>query len=453
MASVQFRLRSKANKNVSIKIRVSNGRSLELELNTGFSINPKDWSSNNLPKQNNPGNKSLSSSLKKLETFVLDHLNKDLSNGTLINNFWLESKINECFERVVKTDSSILVNHIQYLIDNADTKNVRTGKSSKIGLSPSTIKNYKLFKKIILRYEEYLKHQIQFAEITKPFVENFTKWLMKTNNYSTNYSGKQLEFLKTVCIDAEKNDISVTLYSKIIQNFREGDDEKFIQTFSFDELSRIKHTDFSNIELLKEFKKENPELTKNISLTPQSLNNVRNWILLGCQIGQRGGDLLDIKLEDIRFEETGAYLDIIQQKTNKSVTIPIVAEALDIVQNQFPRKIQLQKLNDYTKVVCKLAGIDEVVEGKKLNIKTNRKELGFFPKYDLVSSHCFRRSFATNYYKQMPTGILMTITGHSKESLFLSYINKREDKDANANLFMKYFETIDREIKSNLKVV
>ncbi|MES2410601.1 MAG: phage integrase SAM-like domain-containing protein [Bacteroidota bacterium] len=455
MASVQFRLRSKANKNVSIKIRVSNGRSLGLELNTGFFINPKDWSlAINLPKQNNPENKQLSYNLKTLETFVLNNLNKDLSSNTLIDSYWLESKINECFSRIVKTDDGLLVNHIQFIIDNANTRTVKRSGKVKIGLSASTIKNYTSFKKIILEYQNTIKKQIQFLEITNQFVEKFKKWLVDTKNFSANYSGKHLEFLKTVCIDAGKHDIPVTPYSKTIQHFRESDEDRYIQTLSFDELTQIRNTDFSDIEHLKEFKKANPELTKNISITPEKLNNARNWILVGCEIGQRGGDLLDISSENIRYKKTGIYLDLIQQKTNKNVTVPIIApHVIEILESQFPKKIQDQKLNDYAKVICKMAGIDTIVEGTKLNVETNRKEDGLYPKYDLIASHCFRRSFATNYYKIVPTAILITITGHSKESLFLTYINKREDKDANADLFMKFYETINKDKEPQLKVV
>ena len=58
MATVQFRLRSKANKNVSIKVRVSLGRGNDIELNSGFTINPKHWSKEtDLPKQNTTENK------------------------------------------------------------------------------------------------------------------------------------------------------------------------------------------------------------------------------------------------------------------------------------------------------------------------------------------------------------------------------------------------------------
>ncbi|MEZ4876383.1 MAG: site-specific integrase [Flavobacterium sp.] len=454
MASVQFRLRSKANKFVSIKIRVSNGRSLELEMNTGFSINPKDWSDKDLPKQNTPENKLLSNNLKKLENFVLENLNKDLSNSILIDSYWLENNIKQCFNRVEKNDNGLLLNHIQYIIDNANTRKVKTNGGFKIGLSSSTIKNYTLFKNIISEYQTSIKKKIHFVEITKPFVDRFTSWLVNTKNYSTNYSGKQLEILKTICIDAEKNEIVITPYSKTIQHFRESESDRYIQTLSFEELEQIRDFEIPKEENLKQFKKDNPELTKGISLTPETITNARNWILLGCEIGQRGGDLLNITSENIRYNGKNYYLDIIQQKTNKSVTIGIIApHVVDIIESNLPLKIPHQKFNDFIKVVCKMAGIVEVVKGTKLNIENNRKELGFYPKYELISSHCFRRSFATNYYKKIPTPILINITGHSKESLFLTYINKREDKDSNADLFMKFYETINKDKKPEMKLI
>jgi integrase len=321
-------------------------------------------------------------------------------------------------------------------------------------LSKSTIKNYTLFKNIITEYQKTSKKQIHFVGITKPFVDKFTNWLVNTKNYSTNYSGKQLEILKTVCIDAEKNEITITPYSKTIQHFRESENDRYIQILSFDELDIIKNIEFNDEVLLKKFKTDNPELTKNLAITTDALNNARNWVLIGCEIGQRGGDLLKIKSENIRRTAKGIYIDIVQQKTKKSVTVGIIApHVLDIIENSLPKEIQHQKLNDYVKVICKLAGIVEVVKGTKLNTKTNRKELGKYPKYELIASHCFRRSFATNYYKKIPTAVLIGITGHSKESLFLTYINKREDKDANADLFMKFYEDLNKDKEPKLRIV
>ncbi len=446
MAKIKFLLQSKS-ENSQIYIRVSISRFVSIKKKTGFTINPKDWSiTTGRPKQNNPENKITHSSLNKLEDFVFYNLNKDLAKGSLIDLYWLENQINNCFKRVIKTDNGLLINHIQYIIDNANTRKVKNNGGFKIGLSPSTLKNYTLFKNIIVEYQTTIKKQIHFIDITKPFVDKFTNWLVNTKNYSTNYSGKQLEILKTVCIDAEKNEIDITTYSKTIQHFRESDNDRYIQTLSFDELEQIKNSDYTDQEQLDKFKKENPELTNRLAITTATLNNARKWILLGCEIGQRGGDLLNIVPENIRYNGKSIYIDIIQQKTNKSVTVGVFSPFVaDMVLNDFPKQIPHQKLNDIIKVICKLAGIDGIVKGTKLNTKTNRKELGLYPKYELIASHCFRRSFATNYYKKIPTPILINITGHSKESLFLTYINKREDKDANADLFMKFYEDINKD--------
>jgi integrase len=459
MASIKFRLQSKTIKNVSIYVRVSIDRTNTLELKTGFSIHPKDWNTpekenpkkgDNLPKQNTAENKALFNNLKKLESFLFKSINTDMGENIIIDKFWLDAKINECFDRVVQNDKGLLITHVQYIIDNASTRTI----GSNTGLSKETIKSYVSFKKVVLEYQLTIKKQIQFTDLTAPFIEKFKIWMLTKKKYAKNTAGRKLQMLKTICIDAEKHEIPVPPYSKIIQHFGESSKDRYIQTLSFGELEQIKNVDLSNAEKLKEFKASNPELTKGISITPEALDNARKWILLGCEIGQRGGDLLKITNENIRYKGTTIYIDIIQQKTNKSVTIGIIApHVIDIIENHLPKEVPHQKLNDYVKVVCKLAGINETVKGSKLNTKTNRKEFGTFPKHELITSHCFRRSFATNYYKKIPTAVLIGITGHSKESLFLTYINQREDKDSNADLFMKFYSDLHKDKAPEMKVI
>ncbi|MGC6414480.1 MAG: hypothetical protein ACON5K_07250 [Bacteroidia bacterium] len=76
-------------------------------------------------------------------------------------------------------------------------------------------------------------------------------------------------------------------------------------------------------------------------------------------------------------------------------------------------------------------------QGYKQNPLTRRKEMGIFPKYELMCAHDLRRSFATNYFGKVETPILMQITGHSKESTFLHYIGVNPNKDAIADVFME----------------
>ena len=107
------------------------------------------------------------------------------------------------------------------------------------------------------------------------------------------------------------------------------------------------------------------------------------------------------------------------------------------VQLIFLTKIAGSFLNDFLKVICKIAGISEVVRGFKNNPKTRRKEVVTAPKYEFVTSHIMRRSFASNYYGKIETPLLMNITGHTKESTFLTYIGTHQNKDALADLFMQ----------------
>jgi len=84
-----------------------------------------------------------------------------------------------------------------------------------------------------------------------------------------------------------------------------------------------------------------------------------------------------------------------------------------------------------------LAGIDQVIRGNKMSSVTKSVEFGMYPKYELITSHTMRRSFATNYFGKIETPILMEITGHSRESTFLSYIGENPNKDAVADVFME----------------
>ncbi len=127
------------------------------------------------------------------------------------------------------------------------------------------------------------------------------------------------------------------------------------------------------------------------------------------------------------------------------MTIPLHKKVKDILKNNngnFPRPISDQKYNDYIKEVCKIAEINELVIGsKKLETKESskkyRNKTKEFMKWELVSSHIGRRSFATNFYGEIPTTYLRAITGHTTESSFLTYIGK-SNKDLALEI-SKYF--------------
>ena len=60
------------------------------------------------------------------------------------------------------------------------------------------------------------------------------------------------------------------------------------------------------------------------------------------------------------------------------------------------------------------------IDGKK------RKIFGKYPKYELITSHIGRRSFASNFYGKISTTHILNFIGHTTEKQLLTYIGKSE---------------------------
>lgn len=126
-------------------------------------------------------------------------------------------------------------------------------------------------------------------------------------------------------------------------------------------------------------------------------------------------------------------IELQQKKTGKQIVLPLhprIKEILNSRNGEYPRKISAVKFNLHIKKITQFAGIDEPTTGAIMqaitinNKKEYRKLEGTFPKYELVTSHICRRSFASNYYGEMPTSLIISITGHSTEKQFLEYVGK-----------------------------
>lgn len=118
-------------------------------------------------------------------------------------------------------------------------------------------------------------------------------------------------------------------------------------------------------------------------------------------------------------------------KTGTKVVIPIHWVVQEILDRgfDFETKMYDQKINAYIKEVGKAAGIcDSVMINRNIGGHPVQE---VHPKYELITTHTARRSFATNAYKAgIPTIAIMKITGHTRETTFLRYIKVSEDENA-----------------------
>ena len=134
--------------------------------------------------------------------------------------------------------------------------------------------------------------------------------------------------------------------------------------------------------------------------------------------------MLSLTKENIVVRNGSEVIELKQQKTAKNVTIPILSETKEIIKSGFPYKISLVNFNKYIKEICRLSGIDNKTKGLVFDRETKRKKEGEYFKWQLVTSHICRRTYATNQFGKLPTPLIMQVTGHTLEKTFLGYIGK-----------------------------
>ena len=158
----------------------------------------------------------------------------------------------------------------------------------------------------------------------KKTVERFKKWLLSDCQYSINHAGRLLSLLKILGLDAQKNDPPTHPYIHFIRRFSLPHRDKIIHTLSFAEIKQVVDT-----------------------AVPLPLVRAKKWLIIGFWLGQRVSDLLSLRPEQIRFAKNGGlYVDIVQQKTGRQVTIGVSNPiAVRLLTQEFPRKMYPSAFN------------------------------------------------------------------------------------------------------------
>lgn len=129
--------------------------------------------------------------------------------------------------------------------------------------------------------------------------------------------------------------------------------------------------------------------------------------------------LIDNKLTYKEFQT----VDIRQKKTGAKVSIPVSSELKNILERydyQLPH-LEDQVIKRYMKDICRLAGLDEIIEIQTTKGGKPVKELK--RKWELVQSHTARITGATlMYLAGMDYDDIMRITGHTSPTMLKKYI-------------------------------
>ncbi|PQJ79552.1 tyrosine-type recombinase/integrase [Polaribacter porphyrae] len=401
MASIKFNIISRKNPS-NLNIRFYHGKNIDCNAKSNILIDPKIWSNKmqNLKSlTDNESKKFYRTKINALKLEIIKKFTEDYSNGKLINSKWLNILIEDFYKRPTdENDYKIfLIPFITKYIDESENRiNLKTGKK----ISFRTIQKYKTTLNQIKDFEEKEKDKYHIKNIDLDFHKRFTTHLKLDKNYSNTMIEKIISQLKSFIRNAKEKgyETSPEVESR---NFTFRRDETIDIFLDEKEIEIIYNLDFSN---------------------NTRLNNVRDLFIIGLWTGLRVSDLK--RINQFHFSKDRIIISS-TEKTNSSVKIPIHPQVKNILtrrNKKLPRIISDQKFNLYIKEICKIAGFTERVLGYKKNSETNRKEKGYFPKYELVSSHICRRSFTTNHYGKIDDKALMAITSHRSHSQFIKYV-------------------------------
>lgn len=302
----------------------------------------------------------------------------------------------------VNNDGSFLA-FIDHFIETAPQRvNIESGKH----INPRTIQKYNTTVRVLREFATTYKGRLDFEAINLEFYDAFTAYLTKKEGLAVNTVGKYVQALKVFLNEATAKGINTNLDYK---------SSRF----------KVLKEDADSIYLTE------PELQRlyNFDLSKQPrLERVRDLFLVGCYTGLRFSDFTAIRPEHIK----DGLIRMEQHKTMGKVVVPchpIVTALLDKYSGHLPQSISNQKMNDYLKEVCQLAGMTSH-EGKGIT-KGGVRIIRSLEKWQMVTTHTARRSFATNMYLLgVPAITIMRITGHRTEKAFMRYIKLDEEQHA-----------------------
>jgi site-specific recombinase XerD len=410
MPSYNYYLKdNKAQSETPIYIRFNHDE-LNMKFYIGKKITPKYWNPETQEARRalagySDFNTMLSQHLSALKTLVSQ---MEILDGK-ISAEKLRIKFDELLEKRKPEKKKEQTNYLTDYIESY-MEQVRNLKAA------NTLRQYKESLKILRAYEAKERKKLTFDDIDLVFYRKYVAF-MKQHPYSINWIGKNIKNIKLFMGEAHDEKLHNNTYYQ----------HKKFASMS-EEVDAIYLTEQ---EIQKLF-------DHNLSASPKH-ENARDLFVIGCWTGLRYSDLSQLTSLS-RVKENFKTLTL---KTGEKVVIPIHPLVYSILDRYadtrtgLPRIIASQNMNEYIKQVGETVKLNDVVVVTKKRGKEILTES--FKKWELITTHTCRRSFATNLWKMgYPPIAIMLITGHKTESAFMRYI--KVSKEENAEMLRKFWD-------------
>ncbi len=305
--------------------------------------------------------------------------------------------------RVNNNEYSNLLDMLEYFV-----------KDNPKNLKKNTIKAYTTLYHLLSEYvQNNGKDSLDFNAIDLGFHQKFIKFLY-AKDYKVNTTDKQVKWIKALLTYAtDRGWNSNGNYKK----FRRKEEETVAIALTENEIEAIHKLN-----------------------VPSHLDAAKDEFVFSCYTGLRFSDLMNLKKENWK----GDFISVKTIKTEDFLDIPLRDKAKKILEKysgELPR-IPNPKYNEKIKKICSMVESLDTTETIYSSAGNVRKEVQV-KKFELVTSHTGRRSFATNcVIKGIPIPLIMNVTGHRTLSSFQKYI--RISQKSHAALLLKAFQKLDK---------
>ncbi|MEI6553955.1 MAG: tyrosine-type recombinase/integrase [Paludibacter sp.] len=439
MATIKAFIRtSKKITESNIRIRLKDGRDIDICGVTPLKIASDKWSNktesiNSRVVYDNTQRNIFDKSITDLKASIFKTL--ETTEKEDVNANWLNTEIDKYYnpkkyKPVVAAEEKpiTLFEFIEDFLKNAPQRKV--SKSGTL-MNKDAIVQHQITFDYLKKFAVYKKKtNFDFSDMNKSFYDEFVKY-MQSKDLASNTIGQKIKHLKLWLNESYKLELHTEVkYKTAFEGMQEKSDNVALDEV---ELQKLFDLDFSNEKTEAAYKYKTLISDKlALSYKLETLDQVRDGFLLECWTGCRFSDLGKITKKNIK----NGLISIKQQKTGTEVIIPLHPMSVEILEKYDynpPKPVSNQRFNDMIKIICRIAEIDN--KEKKEITKGGVKQINYFEKWKLISSHTGRRSFATNNYRMgLDTYTIMRITGHKTESSFLKYIKVDANEHAHRML-------------------
>lgn len=354
-----------------------------------------DWSKSGQVKKSHPNHKELNELLASEKKRILDMINEMRRDEIEVT----PQSISTITEKKKEAKKDLIQLSEEYINSRTDL----------------TERHRQKLESLVSRIKDFSKgKKVYYSSVNQKWIDSFTMYLQEGNPDSDDKNLQKSQQPSTI-------NKTFSFFKQILNHLnREGIIDDRYKSFKYPKGFQSKKVILTEEEIRK-FIDYKP--------TTKKLQKVKDLSLIQLMTGLRYSDLINIRKTNI----SGNSLEIMNKKTKKYTSIPLHNELNTLLKKYdydlSPLSLSNTNYNKYLKELMELAKVDTLVE--KFYFENGDMKSVFKPKYDLIGTHTFRRTFITQaILKGIPIHVIQSITGHATLKQLSEYVNIVEEMKA-----------------------